>query len=149
MARSTALVQHWATVQADRQLAKEFTMSRKGPTTVVLVTLLLCTTCGSTFAESKFQQAIDNKRFCDDLKSAYDTNMDYYNGDPKHRSRWKTTAENLKIVAEANNCGWASRFGGIETLGNDPILDPIIAPSPTQLPHTRHREVPSGINKVN
>lgn len=123
-------------------------MSIKLTTTVILAALLVGTTSGSAFAVSKFQQAIDNKRFCDDLKDAYDTNMDYYNGDPKHRSRWKTTADNLKIVAEANNCGWASRFGGIETLGNGPILDPVIAPAPTQLPRAPHREVPTGIVKV-
>src|SRR5437868_2546967 len=110
-------------------------MQRKALTAIVLVALLLGTTCDAAFAKSKFQQAIDDKKFCDDLHDAYNTNMAYYLGDPAHRSRWKLTADNLKTLAEGNNCGWASRFGGIETIGNGPIVDPVVAPMPAQISH--------------
>ena len=99
-------------------------------TAVVLVALALCTTTQTVQAEkSRLQQKIDLARFCEDLKDAYDTNMAYYNENPSKRSRWKATAENIKTLAEGNNCGWAGGMAGTSGLGNGPTDDLKVGPS--------------------
>ena len=99
-------------------------------TAVALLVLALCTTTQTAQAEkSRLQQKIDLARFCEDLKDAYDTNMAYYNENPSKRSRWKATAENLKTLAEGNNCGWATGRAGSSGLGNGATDDLQIGPS--------------------
>jgi len=44
---------------------------------------------------------------CDDLQSSYNININYYNGKPSKRGKWKIAADNLKTLAEGNNCTWA------------------------------------------
>lgn len=60
--------------------------------------------------DGRFQQSSEAKhaKICSELKDSYDFNMAYYKEKPKKRGRWKTTAENLKTLAEGNNCGWAA-----------------------------------------
>lgn len=104
-------------------------------TAVALVMLALCTTTQTVQAEkSRLQQKIDLARFCDDLKDAYDTNMAYYNENPSKRSRWKATAENIKTLAEGNNCGWATGMAGSSGLGNGPTDDPQVGPANEETP---------------
>jgi len=97
---------------------------------VALVALALCATTQTAQAEkSRLQQKIDLARFCDDLKDAYDTNMAYYSENPSKRARWKATAENIKTLAEGNNCGWATGRAGATGLGIGPTDDLEVRPS--------------------
>jgi hypothetical protein len=59
--------------------------------------------------DNRFQQSVEAKhaKICTELKDSYDFNMNYYNEKPKKRGKWKTTAENIKTLAEGNDCGWA------------------------------------------
>jgi hypothetical protein len=112
--------------------------------TVALVVLALCTTTQSAQAEkSRLQQKIDLARFCEDLKDAYDTNMSYYNENPSKRTRWKTTAENIRTLAEGNNCGWATGRAGASGLGIGPTDDPQIGPSSDET-HESGKGLPPG-----
>jgi hypothetical protein len=74
------------------------------------------------------QQTAEHDRICRELKDAYDTNMDYYNGNPAKRGKWKITAENLKTLAEGNNCSWAAARIGPAGLGVGPADDLDVAP---------------------
>ena len=109
-------------------------------TAVALVVLALCTTTQTVQAEkSRLQQKIDLARFCEDLRDAYDTNMAYYNENPSKRARWKATAENIKTLAEGNNCGWATGMAGSSGLGNGPTDDLQVGPSSEET-HSLSRE---------
>jgi len=59
--------------------------------------------------DNRFQQSAEAKhaKICAELKDSYDFNMSYYKEKPKQRGKWKTTAENIKTLAEGNNCSWA------------------------------------------
>lgn len=96
----------------------------------VLAVTLFAVTADNVQAKSRFQKAIDQARFCADLKDAYDENMSYYNANPKKRLQWKNTADNIKTLAEGNNCDWATgRRGGATGLDNGVYQDdPQIAP---------------------
>jgi hypothetical protein len=48
-----------------------------------------------------------HRQFCADLHDSYQTNMSYYKGNPAKRGRWKNTADDLKLIANENGCGWA------------------------------------------
>jgi hypothetical protein len=52
--------------------------------------------------------AAAKKKFCDSLKASYDANMEFYRANPARRGKWKRTAENIRILAEGNNCKWAA-----------------------------------------
>ena len=56
-----------------------------------------------------FQQSAEAKRvkFCSDLQDSYNVNMTYYQEKPGKRGRWKRTADNIKTLAQGNNCDWA------------------------------------------
>ena len=66
----------------------------------------------ATFAESKDQRPATSesarKKFCLDLKLSYNENMATYNENRRQRGQWKRTADNIRLVAEANNCAWAA-----------------------------------------
>jgi hypothetical protein len=51
----------------------------------------------------------ERKKFCLDLKLSYNENISYYNGNRAKRGQWKRTADNIKTVAEGNNCSWATQ----------------------------------------
>ena len=59
--------------------------------------------------DNRFQQSAEATRLknCDDLQSSYNININYYNGKPSKRGKWKIAADNLKTLAEGNNCTWA------------------------------------------
>ena len=59
--------------------------------------------------DGRFQQSAEARRlaFCADLQAAYNDTMDNYNENPSQRPGFKRTAENLKLLAEGNNCSWA------------------------------------------
>jgi hypothetical protein len=82
---------------------------------IILITTIsttaLATTPASFAAKNNggFQESGESKRkkFCLDLKFSYNENINYYNEKPKTRSQWKRTADNIKTLAEGNNCSWA------------------------------------------
>ena len=111
--------------------------------------LLLCTTSQSSqAAKTSLQQKIDHARFCSDLKDAYDENMAYYNQKPSQRGQWKATADNLKTLAEGNNCGWATGMTSPSGLSNGPNQDWQIAPL-TEETRAPSRGNPGGTLKFN
>lgn len=59
--------------------------------------------------DNRFQQSAEAKhaKICTELQDSYTVNMNYYNEKPKKRGKWKTTAENIKTLAEGNDCAWA------------------------------------------
>ena len=58
--------------------------------------------------DGRFQNSPEARhvQICIELHSSYTTNINYYNEKPAKRGRWKITAENLKTLAEGNNCSW-------------------------------------------
>ena len=60
--------------------------------------------------DGRFQTSAEaqHAKICTELQSSYNTNMNYYNEKPAKRGRWKTTAENLKTLAQGNDCSWAA-----------------------------------------
>lgn len=60
--------------------------------------------------DGRFQTSAEAKhaKICAELQSSYNTNMNYYNEKPAKRGKWKTTADNLKTLAEGNDCSWAA-----------------------------------------
>ncbi|HZP19036.1 MAG TPA: hypothetical protein VFB16_02405 [Bauldia sp.] len=78
---------------------------------VAITSVMLTAEPGAQAAkdDNRFQQSAEARRqqICAELKSSYDFNMNYYKGNPSKRGRWKIAAENLKTLAEGNNCSWA------------------------------------------
>ena len=60
--------------------------------------------------DGRFQTSVEaqHAKICTELQSSYNTNMNYYNEKPAKRGRWKITAENLKTLAQGNDCSWAA-----------------------------------------
>jgi len=60
--------------------------------------------------DGRFQTSAEaqHAKICTELQSSYNTNMNYYNEKPAKRGRWKITAENLKTLAQGNDCSWAA-----------------------------------------
>ena len=87
-------------------------MSIKNGLLLVLSTTLALTCTGAVQAapnDGRFQQSNESRhaKFCRDLKAAYDENIAYYSEKPSKRSQWRRTAQNIKTLAEGNNCSWA------------------------------------------
>ena len=59
--------------------------------------------------DNRFQQSAEARhaKICAELQGSYDYNMNYYKEKPKQRGKWKIAAENLKTLAEGNDCSWA------------------------------------------
>ena len=88
-------------------------MSIKSGFLLVLSTTLALSVCGVVEAapnDGRGPQTNESKhaKFCRDLKAAYDENIKYYSEKPSTRSQWRRTAQNIKTLAEGNNCGWAA-----------------------------------------
>jgi hypothetical protein len=79
-------------------------------TLVAAITLIPMQTAQAAKNDGRFQTSAEaqHAKICTELQSSYNTNMNYYNEKPAKRGRWKITAENLKTLAEGNDCAWAA-----------------------------------------
>lgn len=93
-----------------------FVMTRyiRYSTTVSALTIVLAmgVMTSATFADSKDQSPGTSesarKKFCLDLKHTYIAVMAEYDEDRRRRGQAKRTADNIRLLAEGNNCAWAA-----------------------------------------
>lgn len=52
--------------------------------------------------------ATQKEKECKRLKDSYDYLMNYYREKPRTRSKFKASAQNVKLIAEGIECDWAT-----------------------------------------